>query len=86
MLIFRVDHCIDSIRLAIMCHADISIIPWQFDPTKGYPAPRLEVVHTCRNFDAVRDWAKSREITNDGYSLEWSPGLESDFNMLGGGI
>ncbi|EED15383.1 conserved hypothetical protein [Talaromyces stipitatus ATCC 10500] len=79
------DHCIDSIRLAMMCHADISIIPWQFDPAKEYPTPKLEVAHTCRNFDAVHDWAKSRAVANEG-ALEWSPGLETDFNMLGGGV
>ena len=67
-----------------MCNADVSTIPWRFDSIKGYPAPRLEVVHTCRNFNAILDWAKTRAIPDDDYSLEWSPGSEADFKSLGG--
>ncbi|KAF2101282.1 hypothetical protein NA57DRAFT_22054, partial [Rhizodiscina lignyota] len=52
------DHCIDSIRQSIMCHGDIATVYWQWMPLRRQPLPRLQITHTCRNFEAIKEWAR----------------------------
>lgn len=57
------DHCIDTIRQSLMCHADVAPVPFHVaEPPRGALGdvgiyPRLTTVHTCRKFDRIRDWA-----------------------------
>ncbi|KIN09166.1 hypothetical protein OIDMADRAFT_111443, partial [Oidiodendron maius Zn] len=73
------DHCIDSIRQSIMCHGDIATVYWQWMPVRQQPLPRLEITHTCRDFDAIRDWAKEHRLKMDEVMLQWRPGPEESF-------
>jgi hypothetical protein len=50
-------HCIGAIRQAIMCFGDVSTIAWQWDKQKQKAKQRDDIVHTCRDFDRIRDWA-----------------------------
>ncbi|KAF5313158.1 hypothetical protein D9619_003703 [Psilocybe cf. subviscida] len=59
----HVGHCIDAIRQGLMCAADTSVIVWQWDEKQQRTTFRGNVAHTCRNFDAIRDWAMERQIT-----------------------
>lgn len=59
----HVGHCIDAIRQGLMCAADTSVIVWQWDEKSQKTTFRGNVAHTCRNFDAIRDWALERQIT-----------------------
>ncbi|KAJ0109998.1 uncharacterized protein J7T55_014800 [Diaporthe amygdali] len=64
------DHCIDSLRQTIMCHADVAPIPFHVNvPDKKGIFPRLATTHTCRNFDRIQQWAK------DNWAGAW------DFNL-----
>ncbi|KAJ2977638.1 hypothetical protein NQ176_g4257 [Zarea fungicola] len=53
----HIEHCIDQLRASLVCHTDVSVIVWQNTPETGGLEPRADVLHTCRNFDAVRQWA-----------------------------
>lgn len=64
------DHCIDSLRQTIMCHADVAPIPFHVNvPVNKGIFPRLATSHTCRNFEQIQQWAK------DHWAGAW------DFNL-----
>ncbi|KAJ7851490.1 hypothetical protein B0H14DRAFT_2355232, partial [Mycena olivaceomarginata] len=50
-------HCIGAIRQALMCSADISPIAWQWSEEHQTAQQRDDIVHVCRDFDQIRDWA-----------------------------
>ncbi|KAF4626229.1 hypothetical protein G7Y89_g11930 [Cudoniella acicularis] len=57
------DHCIDLIRQSIMCHADISTLWFKWDEEHHRMKPQLNMMHTCRKFEKLRDWAFERSVT-----------------------
>ncbi|KAJ7493790.1 hypothetical protein FB451DRAFT_1122315 [Mycena latifolia] len=54
----HVRHCIGAIRQALMCSADVTPIVWQWSDRLQVAEQRDDVVHVCRDFSAVRDWAR----------------------------
>ncbi|KZS90735.1 hypothetical protein SISNIDRAFT_414902 [Sistotremastrum niveocremeum HHB9708] len=58
----HVDHCVNILRENIMCNADITPDVWQWDEDKQMSFPRFDTVHTCRNWEAIIDWAKARQM------------------------
>ncbi|KAH6653029.1 hypothetical protein BKA67DRAFT_659676 [Truncatella angustata] len=64
------DHCIDSLRQTLMCHADVAPIPFHVNiPAKKGIFPRLATTHTCRNFERIQQWSR------DNWAGDW------DFNL-----
>ncbi|KAJ7694903.1 hypothetical protein B0H17DRAFT_931433, partial [Mycena rosella] len=47
----------DKGRQSLMCAGDISVIVLQWDPAQNIMIFQGDVVHTCRNFDKLREWA-----------------------------
>lgn len=64
-----------------MCHGDIATVYWQWMPVRQQPLPRLEITHTCRDFDAIREWAKAHQLKGDETILQWRPGPEKTFKL-----
>lgn len=58
----HIDHCIDSIRASLMCSADISPMVWQWWEPAGKFEPRNDIVHTCRKWDNIHEWARQHKI------------------------
>ncbi|UNI23174.1 hypothetical protein JDV02_009009 [Purpureocillium takamizusanense] len=58
----HVDHCIESLRQSVMCHSDISTVPFRWSETSQALKPRLDSVHVCRNFTKIREWALERHV------------------------
>ncbi|KAI1820839.1 hypothetical protein F4861DRAFT_533432 [Xylaria intraflava] len=54
---FHIPHCIDSIRLSLQCHADTTLVPQRWADGWLEPWAIWTNKHTCRNFNAIRDWA-----------------------------
>jgi hypothetical protein len=52
----HISHCIESIRQSLMCASDISVIVWRWKSIAGKAQAHNGVIHTCRNFDKVKDW------------------------------
>lgn len=58
----HIDHCVDTIRQSLMCTVDVSVLVWNWNEQKQQNLERGAIVHTCRNFDKVREWAKEHAI------------------------
>jgi hypothetical protein len=48
-------HCIEHLRHAIMCNADISTAYWQWNEEIGKTQADARVVHTCREWESIRE-------------------------------
>ncbi|KAK5942580.1 hypothetical protein PMZ80_005145 [Knufia obscura] len=57
----HIDHCFDSLRQTLMCGADITPVPYQWVPSMGKALGSLGVPHTCRDYDALLEWAMRPE-------------------------
>ncbi len=55
------DHCIESIRQSLVCNADTSVVTYEWIPTELLQ-PQIGVVHSCKNFDKIHDWAWDRAL------------------------
>jgi hypothetical protein len=54
------DHCIDALRQTLVCHADVSPLPFHVNRFNHKIVPELATRHTCRDFDRIREWARER--------------------------
>ena len=65
----HVDHCIETLRLSLMCYGDITPLFFDLDPNEelGRIAD-FNVHHKCRNFDSIVDWVAENQVILD-YSL-----------------
>ncbi|KAJ5113792.1 hypothetical protein N7456_002326 [Penicillium angulare] len=61
----HLDHCIDSIRQSIMCTGDMTMAPIIWDFNKGRFIPDFEVHHTCRDYDALKEWTLLRDSEHE---------------------
>ncbi len=63
----QADHCIETLRMNLMCQSDIGVFTFKIYPELGDddPWPEFSTLHTCRNFDGIRDWARGRAVTMD---------------------
>ncbi|KAJ6582107.1 hypothetical protein B0H19DRAFT_930448, partial [Mycena capillaripes] len=56
----HIRHCIGAIRQALTCSADISTVVWQWSDELQMVEQRDDIVHFCRDFDRIQDWASER--------------------------
>jgi hypothetical protein len=45
-----------------MCSVDVTPNVWLWDESRHTSFPRLDTVHTCRNFESIRNWAKEHRL------------------------
>ncbi|KAI1157422.1 hypothetical protein F5B18DRAFT_645142 [Nemania serpens] len=57
----HVDHCIEALRLQLMCAADVTPVLVQPDPDLGVKAD-FDVHHRCRNWDLITNWQYNNRI------------------------
>ncbi|KAF2095405.1 hypothetical protein NA57DRAFT_59418 [Rhizodiscina lignyota] len=71
---FHLDHCLEHIRVGLMCSGDIT--PQTFEWSEEHYAYSLSHMQTfeCKNFDHVWDWASKRNTTGD--SPNWTKGIQ----------
>ena len=58
----HLSHCLDSIHQSLMCSSDISTIVWVWDEVAKLSVPSGGVMHTCRDFERIQDWAREHHI------------------------
>ncbi|KAE8157757.1 hypothetical protein BDV40DRAFT_292412 [Aspergillus tamarii] len=58
----HIDHCIDSLRQSLMCASDITPLTWLWDEEKQKFLPMANIMHTCRDFDLVREWVAQHRV------------------------
>ncbi|KAG2028572.1 hypothetical protein BDR03DRAFT_822552, partial [Suillus americanus] len=50
-------HCIEMIRLNIICDADVTMITWDWVQGRDIPyPPNFNTRHQCRNYEKILDW------------------------------
>lgn len=62
MGIEHIDHCIDTIRQSLMCAVDVTPLPFIWVEEDKSVKEVAAVLHTCRDFDAVKAWAQEHHI------------------------
>ncbi|KZT31466.1 hypothetical protein SISSUDRAFT_995092 [Sistotremastrum suecicum HHB10207 ss-3] len=68
----HVDHCINILRENIVCNADITPDPYQWDEDKRQIMPRFDSVRTCRNFEAIQEWQMQHRMTVPVETWKWT--------------
>ncbi|KAH8806642.1 hypothetical protein DL96DRAFT_1686347 [Flagelloscypha sp. PMI_526] len=58
----HLSHCIDILRQGVQCASDISPFGYTWVEEKQEMLLQLHVVHSCRNFEKLKEWALPREI------------------------
>lgn len=63
----HVDHCIETLRLNLMCSSDIGVFTFHDFPDlveDGIEGdwPDFETQHVCRNFEAIRKWTNANAV------------------------
>jgi hypothetical protein len=59
----RLDHCLEVIRMSVMCQSDVGVFTYKHYEGIHGQWPDLNTLHTCRKFDAIRDWASENSIS-----------------------
>lgn len=84
VLKYHITHCLDIIRQSLMCSIDIGVLGqvW-FQPDGLPPEPYVDfnTRHKCRDFEAVRKWAKIHQLPpaeNVNLSEFYMPPVEGD--------
>ncbi|THC87472.1 hypothetical protein EYZ11_013080 [Aspergillus tanneri] len=54
----HIAHCINHLRQAIQCHADLTPMEWTLVDRKIILNTATR--HTCRNFNKIHEWARQR--------------------------
>ncbi|KAK7471273.1 hypothetical protein VKT23_002681 [Stygiomarasmius scandens] len=58
----RISWCIDSLRQSLMCTADINPMVYSRSPETGEFELSDTNAYTCRDFEAIREWASGRQL------------------------
>lgn len=55
-------HCITSLLESLMCSVDVTPIVWTWDEEAQRSFPRSDILHSCRNFEKIHQWAKGHQL------------------------
>jgi len=63
---YHVTHCLDILRQQLMCTVDVGMLGqvW-WDPAEPKSFVDFNTKHVCRNFEAVRQWAEVRQLSDE---------------------
>lgn len=56
----HLEHCLDHLRQLAMCQSDLTPIPTQYFEGLGRNYINSSRVHTCRDFQPIREWVTER--------------------------
>ena len=59
-------HCLDFLRQRLMCTIDIGVFGsvW-VNTTNPHTFVDFNTKHVCRDFDAIREWARDHQVPDD---------------------
>ena len=55
-------HCLDTLRQAIMCQGDTSLITFRWGETQAIPLGNFSSEHRCKSWEALDAWNKERFV------------------------
>ncbi|KAI6092238.1 hypothetical protein F4821DRAFT_159482 [Hypoxylon rubiginosum] len=64
-------HCMNGIRQSLQCASDVTPQVFQYVPERDMIRSNFNVLHTCRNFDAVRQWSLERKLKGEFNRNGW---------------
>ncbi|PNS14045.1 Protein sel-1 1 [Sphaceloma murrayae] len=56
----HIEHCLDALRLSLMCTGDMTLIPTKDSDSRPFEAV-FDTAHSCRDFSAIKRWSKERD-------------------------
>lgn len=58
-------HCLDTVRQVLMCSVDTGVLGqvW-YNKDSPEAFPDFKTTHTCKNYDAIRQWAKDHQVSS----------------------
>jgi Mycotoxin biosynthesis protein UstYa len=56
------DHCLDTLRQSIMCHADISLITMRWGHLQPIPLGNFSAPHECIDWRSLDGWSEARAV------------------------
>ena len=63
-LINRVDHCIETLRISIMCNADLSLYTFYWKiREENRPHAKSNAKRVCINWHEVEQWSMKRKVS-----------------------
>ena len=62
----HLDHCIEILRINLMCTADVTLLTYSWVQGLEHPTPDFNTRHKCRDFQAISTWA-------DNHRTEFGP-------------
>jgi len=82
----HVKHCINDIRQALMCHADTSVVTFEWEPKYRKPWPVFSNDHTCVDWGALDNWSSKRSFSLFDQKSLVHPELGLAFPLIDGKI
>lgn len=58
----HLDHCIEILRMNLMCLSDVNVFTFHTQHGKEGYWPDYESHHVCRNFDRIKQWANDNAM------------------------
>lgn len=59
------------LRQVLMCNSDVGVVSHRWVAGYSRPYPNFNVMHKCRNFQEILDWAYDQEVPiPSGYQFE----------------
>ena len=76
------DHCIDALRIRLMCYADVTPFLHELEPAAELGAtPDFNTQHRCKKYDKIQEWQRThlahgapgqRKVDSDDHSHDHS--------------
>ncbi len=63
----HVDHCIETLRIALMCAGDVTPVLLRVDESKPLDQADFSTHHKCRRFDRLTDWMKLHAVPTEDF-------------------
>lgn len=65
-LFYHADHCLESLRQAVMCSADVSVYTLKWTPHSRYkPSVEVPQPRACVDWEALHEWMSGRAASLD---------------------
>jgi len=59
----HVDHCIETLRIQLMCTGDVTLVPVRLDEDAPLGAQAVfSTRHKCRNYHKLVEWAEKNGV------------------------
>ncbi|ORY16977.1 hypothetical protein BCR34DRAFT_597362 [Clohesyomyces aquaticus] len=60
----HLDHCLEALRMSVMCNADLSLYTFRWKAANDdRPYPKSNASRKCVNWDGVESWAMQRKVS-----------------------